>query len=202
MMKTSYFAVLLALLPACALAQADPESVHARNACRLAVQIVETGHPAPHSQWAFDYVVNCGRAGGDALANAIHRTRRVTDTVELAAVTRSLRTFRDGAVFNAALDVAGDRSATVQARVIAFRTLLVMMSPGRSLSYGQMTSLEENGTCLGRPRGFHDEVKEGAPLPPRHAELLRVAASRVIEDASVPAELRQAARCAARYAHS
>lgn len=201
-MTTTRFALLMALLPACASAQTDPENMHARNACRLAVQVVETGHPAPHKRWAFDYVVICGRAGGSALASAIHRTRSVTDTAELEAITRAVRTFRDGAVFNTALDVAGDRSASVPARVIAFRTLLVTLSPGRSLSYANMTTVGMIDSCLGRPRSLHDEVSEGAPLPPRYTELLRDTAARVRDDPTESAEVRQAARCAARYAQS
>lgn len=201
-MRISRFAVLMALLPVCASAQTEPDSVRARNACRFAVQIVETGHPAPHSRWAHEFVTRCGEEGGRALASAIRRTRPVTDTVELKAVTRSLRTFRDGAIFTAALEVTGDQGASVPARVIAFRTLVSTMSPGRSLSYAQMTTLATTGVCLGLGAGFHDEVREGTPLPAGSSELLRIAAERVRDDPNEPAEVRQAARCAARYTHS
>ena len=201
-MRISPFAVLLAVIPACATAQGEPDSVQARNACRLAVQIVETGHPAPQIRWAHEFVANCGREGGRAVAGAIRRARSGSSPGELEAITRSIRTFRDGAVFHAALEVAGDRSASIPARVFAFRTLLGTMSPGRDLSYAEMTTAGTISACLGRPPGFHDAVTRGAPLPPQPGALLRDVAARVVDDASEAAEVRQAARCAARYADS
>jgi hypothetical protein len=200
MMKARSLVLLVTLLPGCAFAQARPDSIHARNDCRLAVQVVETGHPAPHSDWAYEYVVNCGRAGGSALASAMRRARSSSDVAELEAMTRSLRTFRDGEVFVASLEIAGDKSASVPARVLAFRSAIASESPGRTLTYEQMTRRDANGACVGLGGTPHDDITEGAPLPLGHTDRLIELAENVIGDNNEPAQVRQAARCALRQA--
>ncbi len=37
-----------------------PDSVHHRNNCRLAGQVITTGRPAAHTTWALSYIGACG----------------------------------------------------------------------------------------------------------------------------------------------
>ena len=59
---------LLFLVPSAASAQqsrsAVPDSVHARNHCRLAGQVVRTGQPATKRAWAWAVLPACGSEGG------------------------------------------------------------------------------------------------------------------------------------------
>jgi hypothetical protein len=196
---TTLAGVLLAFLPACAAAQTQADSVHIRNECRRAAQIVETGHPAPHSVWANERIIRCGSEGGLAIAARIQAHRQTADPAELDAITRSLRTFRDGTVFRTSLEIAGERSASIPARVFAFRTLIFTLSPGRWLTYAQLVEEGQRG-CFGLPRTPHDELLEGAPLPSGYRNLVQTLSASVAGDDSQPAEVRRAAQCTVRYA--
>lgn len=189
------FALLIILvlsLPACAAAQhATSDSVHHRNQCRLAAQIVRTGRPEPHQAWAYEWIAHCGREGGDALAAAIRDSRRSSSVEEMEQTTRATLYLTDGQVFEAALDVAGDEAATREARVIAFRTLILAISPGRVLTYAQLSG----SNCFGLPASQHFEAQQGAPLPADHGARIAQLATRIATDASAPAEVQRAAAC-------
>ena len=49
-------------------AQAQPDEVRLRSNCRLALQVIKTGQPAPQTEWALRQVDACGLAAqGSAL---------------------------------------------------------------------------------------------------------------------------------------
>lgn len=198
-MRNTALAVLLSVLPACATAQSQADSIHVRNDCRRAAQIVETGHPAPHAAWAYERITRSGPEGGKAIAASIRRHRQTEDLVELDAITRSLRTYRDAMVFRTASEIAADRSASVAARVFAFRTLIFTLSPGRWLTYAQLTEEGHLG-CFGLPATQHDELLEGTPLPGGYRNSVQTLAQSVVSDDSQPVEVRRAAQCTAGYA--
>lgn len=194
------YIAIVSLLPACASAQTHADTVHQRNDCRLASQVVATGHPAPHMDWALQLIGACGRDGGAALAAAIRRTQQSADIPSLDALTQATRTFRDGEVFTAARDVAADRGASIPARVFAFRTMLTALSQGRVLSYAQMTRSDAERACAGLLPSTHDKFTDGSPLPldARNAAQ-EVAAALLAGEAAAPPEVMQAARCLMRY---
>jgi len=190
--------LLLAGLPACASAQANPDSVRFRNQCRLASRVIETGHPAPQRDWAYEFITRCGREGGNALAASLRSHRNVQEVSDLDALTRGLRTFRDAAVLEASLEIAKDKTASTPARVFAFRTLITVLSPGRSLTYANVTG--SAAQCFGLPASQHDEIVEGAPLPPDAQDAIHLTAAEVLRDrATESADVVNAARCAAQY---
>src|SRR5215218_9644020 len=90
--------LLFLLLPACAVAQANPDSVKHRNDCRLAAQTLSTGHPSPHYGWALEMAWRCTEAA-PALAAAIAEAATVRDTAFLNALTQPTIQLRDGRVF-------------------------------------------------------------------------------------------------------
>ena len=183
---------LILILPACAAAQqGTSDSVHIRNQCRLATQIVTTGNPDPHSAWAYEQIARCGTQGGAAVAAATRAARQLSDTEALDRITSTALYLLDGQVIQAALEIVEDRAATKQARVFAFRTLILAVSPGRVLTYEQLSGQD----CFGLPRSLHHQVESGAPLPADFHERIRLAAERVGGDAEAAHEVRRAAVC-------
>jgi hypothetical protein len=183
---------LILVLPACAAAQqGTSDSVHIRNQCRLATQIVTTGNPEPHATWAYEQISRCGAQGGAAVAAAIRSARQLSDTDALDRITGPALYLVDGQVVGAALDIVEDRAATKQARVFAFRTLILAVSPGRVLTYEQLSGRD----CFGLPRNLHHEIERGAPLPADFRERIRSAAEMVGGDAEAAPEVHRAAVC-------
>lgn len=153
-LRTIYLTAALLLACARVHAQTDPDPVHARNACRLARQVIETGQPAPHTAWALRQIGACGPAThGSALASAVRRLRAETDTVQLREFWRASRYLRDGELFRASLDVAADRGASHQARVFALLSLLHTVRFGRSADYRHMVGGFDEDSGLRRVRG-------------------------------------------------
>lgn len=62
--------VFATALPSGATAQGWREDADAtlRARCRLAVQTLDKGHPAPKSDWALSVIYRCNESGGAALA--------------------------------------------------------------------------------------------------------------------------------------
>ncbi len=191
--------LILSMLPACALAQGQSDAVHQRNDCRMAVQIVTTGNPAPHTVWAYEQISECGPEGAAAVAAAIRRNRRNTDLAALDAITGSARTVRDAEVYDASLEVAGDGTASIPARVLAFRTVISTLSPGRLVSYDQMTRPDVQRACAGLLPSGHEVLSEGRTLPADAVQQGRAVALAVSEQPGVPDQVKQAASCALRY---
>ena len=65
----SLIVVATGLLPSSqAEAQADTDTIHLRNDCRLARQVLETGHPAPQRREAMLTIARCGLEAAPTLA--------------------------------------------------------------------------------------------------------------------------------------
>ena len=182
-----------ACAPATMTAQANPDSIHHRNDCRRAEQVLSTGHPAPHEEWALGVVWNC-RDAGPALAAALTAARTSADTAYLHALTAPFIQLRDGHVFEAALSVAGDRAASQPARVAAIRTLMYAVRPG---GYVDPAALPNPSTvnCFGMPSP-HSEVLNGAPLPSDYLAQVRALMWQIQNDTSEAAGIRHSANCA------
>lgn len=196
-------AFLLAADALCA--QADPDSVQLRNGCRLARQVIETGNPSPHTEWALRQIGGCGpEAYGASLAVAVRRLRTETDTVVLREFWRPSRFLRDGELFRASRDIAADQGASTQARVFALLSLLHTVRFGRTADYRNMIGGFETEEGLQWVRGgcaqtiVNDDIRlDGAPLPADFHAQIRSLASRLRADGAEPLDVRTAAFCLA-----
>lgn len=208
MMRITGWSLLLCVLLASPVWAQDPDSVQLQNDCRLAAQILTGGHPAPQEEWALTVIHRCGPDGGAALASALRNARASTDTDYLSQLSARARWLRDGAFFNAALEVAGDKAATGQARLESFVVLLYAVrlagDPLRGVPiYSQELSSPLNpasglptGSCSTN-RFSTGAVKptEGAPLPANYHDQISALGRRIFRDVSEPLELRTAAFC-------
>lgn len=105
-----------------------------------------------------------------------------------------LWSFRDRYLFDAALDVARDGSATTPSRVYSFMMLVAQLSDLRYPRYGNFIAVGEYDVC--RLSTVHGRgVESGTPLP-ADARSRAWALARAMQVApSNPAEVRSAARC-------
>lgn len=175
--------------------QANPDRVHRRNECRRALQIVQTGHPASQRDWAYGYVRLCGPEAGRVLAEVIRTSRRGSDPTTLERVTRPTLYLIDRSIFEAAAEVAQDRSASVAARVLALRALVAVALPNATPSYAEMTGAAPLGApCIG---GYstHDVTEAGAPLPTNVYQRSYTLANSIARNTSEAEPIREAARC-------
>jgi hypothetical protein len=177
--------------------QADPDSIKHRNNCRIATQVLLTGGPAPHREWAESYARGCPEAA-PFLAEAILNGRSETDTVILNRWTAPMIELQDRSVFDAAEEVARDPSATVQARVYAIRVLVWALAPGGWISYADLTDTVLTGRrmCLRFGTPFHTRIVIGEPLPPDYVERVHDVGETLTRDPAQPTAVRKAAYCA------
>lgn len=177
-------------------AQANPDSVKLRNDCRLAAQTIATGHPAPHIEWAFDRIPDCGSEGATALATAIRAHRAMTDTAALDRLTTPTRYIVDAGLFQAALDLLADASASEPARIFAVRSLLWTLGNHVEIYYGNLVG-------PGMPKCAKSLMTDiptyrVSPLPvDAKAQIIR-SGERLWNAADTPPSLRAAASCLAR----
>lgn len=202
-MRLSYIvavAVLALSTTACASlsAQTEPDSIKARNDCRLATQAVTTGHPAVKIAWALRYIRTCPSAG-PALAAALVTARESRDTASLARITAPTDWMRDRAVFDAALALVQDRGASAEARVFAIRPLIWSLWPGGELNYGHLVDTDGDGvwSCGGMGPSAEGEITEGTPLAAGWVARAHAVARAIVADSTAPASVRQAAKCLA-----
>lgn len=196
-MRTLLIVSVLALAPVIAHGQeSNPhDSVQFRNQCRLAAQVIRTGHPAPHRQWASSHITACGGEGGAALAHRLRALRHSFDTAAVRALAAPLSMMRDRHVFEAAMEVGADRRASDVARAYAFRALIPLVSEGASPAFSPWDP--RGAGCNGYV--MHAVMMEGAPLSPGYIEQISTLARRVALEGSEPRPVRYAARCVLTY---
>ena len=184
-------------------AQANPDSVKFRDDCRLAAQVLQTGHPAPRLQWATAFISRCG-ADAQAAANvaALNRLRSGADTATLEQVWNQLQYVRDARVYRAAVEIAQDRSASVAARVDALLWLLRLRTPQQFASKeavlgGFDAAGNVRGGC-GRLTHLAGKLPliNGDPIPGNFEVEIAALGSSISADRSEPLDVRTAARCA------
>ncbi len=195
MQRLVIIAALALLSPACASAQRRDEA-QIRNSCRLAVQVVRSGRPAPHTAWAYEQIPECGAEGGAALSMALKANRGTTDIGVLHLVTQPSSRLVDGQIFEAALAVAGDEGASVQARVFALRTLVYAGYPGAVSGYADMVRTVAWSSCIGEMSGIDFEPEHGTPLASDAFTRAVALAEGIASDVLAPPDLRRAGVCA------
>lgn len=133
---TQCFGAAAALLIASALPltaqDVDPAvAARHRNSCRLASQVVTSGHPHTQREWAFRYIGNCGTEGPDALAL---QWRAFADSgAELEQLVRSSARLRDARLYRQLRATAQDRLAPPEARVGAMLVLSRYTDPNNAI---------------------------------------------------------------------
>ena len=182
-------------------AQSNPDSVKHVNRCRLADQILRTGHPQPHQQWARGYIGYCGAdAWGRAAAAAVARLRTSDDHRALEVEWGQLRLLRDSVLFAVASDIAGDTAASVPARVLAMRHLMGLVDPNRVFDFDRMTQgFDTSGNrvepCLERHAAGRQAQHRGVALPSDYVRRITDLLNRIASDSTQPREVRSAASC-------
>lgn len=185
-------------------AQANPDSVKHQNECRLAEQVMTTGHPEPHRAWARGYIGFCGaETWGRAAAAAVRRSRTSQDRRTLEAEWASAHLLRDSVLFGAAMEIAGDASSSIAARIFAVRYLIRLIDPNPVVTYDLMVrGLDAKGRrtspCYERTVAGRLAEYPGVPLPADLRGRIAALLGRVYFDPAQPAEMRSAALCLGR----
>lgn len=171
MLMRTHFAALIAGLMATAAAaaplsaQTDQNDPHLRNDCRLAAQVLTTGHPAPHYDWALEFIPRCGEDGATALTHLWRNPP--ADEGRLNSLFVASYTLRDSRVTAAAVEAAANRTLPQPARLAALRVLAGHAVPQFLISTADLLRQESDTTRYSFPRVDHVNVQEGAnPVGP------------------------------------
>ena len=190
-----YFLILCMLLPAPVLGQGAPgRAVEARERCQVDSTLVAAVDTSAAGRRALDRLVACTSERGSAAAAGLRRLRHAGDR-RLLERYAAFGWDGDTAVTSALADVAGDRLASVPARVVAFGRMTALLRPGRAIRYEQLTGgLDEWGFPVGSCGGHAAHSAEVA-LRPEDAANFRSLARRVRADTTEPPDVRSAAAC-------
>lgn len=121
--------LLVAVLSPGASAQHSRENANAtlRADCRLAVQTLEKGHPAPKSDWALSLIYWCDESGGATLGGLW--AAAPTDSVALEQLVDASAALLDQRVYRGVLNAARNAGAPRAVRLAALRVLCAYVSP-------------------------------------------------------------------------
>lgn len=156
---------LTAILALCALetlqAQkvSESTSVHLRNDCRLAVQILTKGEPHPHRDWALETIGSCNESGPPVLAGLWDQAP--SDTTVLNRLYWSSRNLQDQRLLDGLIAVASDRARSTALRFGALRVLATYVDPHLDPGWKQLEPPEPAGPFLGIGSVFDAAVYEG-----------------------------------------
>lgn len=103
----------------------ERNNAHLRNDCRLAAQVIRTGHPAPRLGWAYSIIRLCDQSGPTVLAE---RWANAADTLELAELAGASAQFPTRAIFDATASVVRGPAGR-EASVYAMAVLVSFVSP-------------------------------------------------------------------------
>jgi hypothetical protein len=164
-------------------------AVKHRNDCRLAAQVLGTGHPAPHREWALRYIANCEGEGPAVLA-ALWRSAPNSGDVE--TLVRSSLRLRDARLYNQLRETAGDRSRPGPVRVGAMLVLARYTDPRNAIWLTDLVppdSIRQIRLVPASSTGFHPltgDVPLRGPIAPSVLTLLEgIAAARTSEPREV-----------------
>jgi hypothetical protein len=107
--------------------------VRHRNNCRLAAQVLRTGHPAPRYEWARRLITSCPVEGPDFLVERWHAVRG--DTAELRDLVFHTGRRRDVRLYDAVRIIAADPARGDAERVGAMLALSRYVDPASAVSF-------------------------------------------------------------------
>lgn len=172
----------------------EDEQRHQRNDCRLAHQILVHGQPAQKRDWAIGYASNCGVLGGEALAAAIPLFRAVSATEgEMERLVQSAAFLIDQRIFQSALALAVDKTATPVSRVQAIRIAYHQLNPATFQSYEAFVSDSRETGIVHMPSVGSEAPAVGTPLPDDALERTMSAMSDVVAENTTSQAVRRAA---------
>lgn len=175
--------------------------------CGTAASIVSKGRTTPTNDWAVSALSACGPAGARAVAAGMAFYRTETNVAALEDYMTQVDNWRDQAILNAALELATDAAATVQARVFAVRHLMLLLEPNFLLTYEglgrkadttvtrDMVVWQPAGCTAQMVSAPHGSFK-GAPLAADYKERIGEAFRSLLNSSTTPAPVRKAANCA------
>jgi hypothetical protein len=200
-MRSSLWGVVLGLSVATLPLQAQQEGPGRGNAslsCQDAVALVRASASAPQSRQAVDRLSSgCGEEGYSAVAFRIRQERVSRDLTLLVGLSSLLQRSPKGAFLQAVLDVAQDRSASMEARGAALFALTRVTHPDVSVDYqGIMSGVDRWG--LPTKSCFNGHIAgRSSPSAISPADVSRVEqiASALHRDTTQPSGVRSAASC-------
>ena len=179
--------------------QVDPDSIKHRNDCRLASQVLTLGQPATREGWALNIIVSCGNEGGVALSRTLERYQRSLNPSVMEPIVWAATRLRDASVYETALAMTSDPTASIAARVQAIRILSAQLDPqggGASASYDYyaMSRTTEKGVGIdGLIATADDPIFTGRALPSDALSRAEHRMRRVAGDPHTPQPIRNAA---------
>lgn len=186
-----FLAVLLLTATAPAKAQDDRAAeVTKRNNCRLAAQVLTSGHPHPRYEWARVTVVDCEDEGPAFFAR--QWATAPADTAALREMIAGSSRVRDARVYASLRQIASDASRPSVVRVAAMIGLAEYVDPSISIDLSELRVPDGPITRI-RFRGGSAvdvvQVPGAQPLGPVRGEVIallnRIAADRTGEPREV-----------------
>lgn len=182
-------------------AQVSSDSVKHRNECRLAEQVMTTGRPEPHREWARGYIAFCGpESWARAAATALRRLSMSEDRRTLEKEWGRVRLLRDSTLFATASEIARAGSSSVPARVYAIRYLVNIVHPNRLIRYDLMVRGTDargyrRSPCFERSAAGRQAEYHGLAQPRDFRERIAALLRDIHADPAQPAQGRSAALC-------
>lgn len=121
--------------------------VDPHSECQTVEQILSPAHPEPHAARYLKRVHACPYEAGDAIAIALDTLRTSSDIAGLQRVADLTQFVHHASIFEVSLDIATDRSANLEARIFAFRSLIWSMAPAQRLNYEHMMMSPPEAKC-------------------------------------------------------
>ena len=185
--------VLLSLtqVPGTLAGQGRPDwTVVNAETCASASQIAQD-IDSPERRYALGHLSRCGPQGGRALARELRQLRDESDVVAMQRMFIEIARIRDAEVLEAALELAADRGATLEARVAALRIFVEYQDPTVTTTFGYFMLPRSNSSLMVGQDGGR---REGAPLPDNWMDDVRMLLARIMEDPSEGESMRHGAR--------
>jgi len=107
----------------------ESDDVHVRDDCRLAVQVLTKGHPAPKSDWALGIIFTCDQSGGAALQQLW--ATPPTDSAALDELMWASASLVDQRVYLGVRSAATNVGVPRAARIAALRVLASFIEPAK-----------------------------------------------------------------------
>ena len=123
--------LVVSSLPLTAQGQDTALAARHRNECRLASQVLTTGHPDTHRDWALNFIGSCKSDGPAALA--IQWTTAAARGAELEGLVRSSARLRDARLYRQLRETAQDISTPPAVRVGAMLVLSRYSDPNNAI---------------------------------------------------------------------